>query len=78
MNAGQMLKHVADNAEMEFGDTHLSRFFMGRIIGRFVVNQILKDDKPNAKNQPTHLRMIIKGEMAFTKEKIWNTNLIQK
>lgn len=69
MNAGQMLKHVADNAEMEFGDTHLSRRFIGRLIGRLVVNQIVKDDKPNAKNQPTHPKMIIKGEVNFSKEK---------
>lgn len=69
MNAGQMLKHVADNAEMEFGDTHLSRRFIGRIIGRLVVNQIIKDDKPNAKNQPTHPKMVVTGEVNFAKEK---------
>ncbi len=69
MNAGQMLKHVADNAEMEFGDIHLGRRFIGRLIGRLVVNQIVKDDKPNDKNQSTHPKMVIKGEVDFTKEK---------
>lgn len=69
MNAGQMLKHVADNAEMEFGYTHLKRRFIGRLIGRMVVNGIVKDDKPNPKNQPTHPKMIVKGQVEFSKEK---------
>ena len=69
MNAGQMLKHVADNAEMEFGDTYIKRRFIGRIIGRLVVNQIIKDDKPNSKNQPTHPKMVITGAVDFEKEK---------
>ena len=69
MNSGQMLKHVADNAEMEFGDTHLKRRFIGRIIGRLVVNQMVKDDRPNSKNQPTHPKLVIKGEVDFAKEK---------
>lgn len=69
MNAGQMLKHVANNAEMEFGDIQLGRRFIGRIIGRLVVNQIIKNDKPNSKNQPTHPKMIVTGEVDFAKEK---------
>lgn len=69
MNSGQMLKHVADNAEMEFGDTYLKRRFIGRIIGRLVINQITKNDKPNDKNQPTHPKMVITGEVDFNKEK---------
>ncbi len=69
MNAGKMLKHVANNAAMEFGDIHLSRRFIGRIIGRMVVNQIVKDDKPNPINQPTHPKMKVSGHVNFDKEK---------
>ena len=69
MNVGQMLKHVADNAEMELGDTHLKRVFIGRIIGRMVLNKKIKNDLPNPKNDPTHPKLVIKGEVDFNFEK---------
>lgn len=78
MNAGQMLKHVADNAEMEFGQTHMSRRFAGRIIGRMILNQILKSDQPKLKNSPTHPDLVISGEVDFAKEKERVIQLVAK
>lgn len=53
MNVYQMVKHCSLCEDMMQGKIHIKRVFMGRLIGKVILNKILKDDKPFGKNSPT-------------------------
>lgn len=78
MNAGQMLKHIADNAEMEFGDAPLGRRFIGRLFGKMVLKKIVKDDDVLDKNNPTHPNFVIKDAVDFESEKARAIQLVER
>jgi hypothetical protein len=53
MNVYQMLKHCAIAEESYLGKKPYKRIFIGRLIGRKVLNDILKDDRPMMRNAKT-------------------------
>ena len=53
MNVYQMVKHCVLAEEMFLGKTAYERTFMGRLFGSIALKNMLKDEKPIAKNTPT-------------------------
>lgn len=53
MNIYQMLKHSTLWAEWALGRTKAKQVFIGRIFGKMALKNILKDEKPLARNTPT-------------------------
>lgn len=53
MNVYQMVKHCTLCEDMYIGKLKIKRVFMGKLIGRMVLKQVLKDDKPFSKGSPT-------------------------
>lgn len=54
MTVAQMVKHCALCEEYYHGNLPVSRSFLGRLIGRMVINKTLKDDQSMLqKNAPT-------------------------
>ena len=53
MNNFQMLKHCTTCEEMFLGKIKIDRVLIGRLIGKMVLNRVLKDDKPFGRNSPT-------------------------
>jgi hypothetical protein len=53
MNVYQMLKHCVIAEEMYLGKTPYKRMFLGRILGKWALNKMLKDDSPMERNAPT-------------------------
>ncbi|MEM7655183.1 MAG: DUF1569 domain-containing protein [Bacteroidota bacterium] len=62
MSLSQMLRHCIKNEELLLQDRAYPRTFIGRIFGGMVKRSMLKNEKPLAKNQPTHPDLIIQGE----------------
>ncbi|MEM9885539.1 MAG: DUF1569 domain-containing protein [Bacteroidota bacterium] len=60
MNAYQMLKHCTENDKMMTSERQFKRLFIGRIFGKMSLRSSTKDDKPLARNSPTHPDLIIK------------------
>lgn len=53
MNLSQMLRHGALCDDMYLGRLPVKRVLIGRLIGKFVLKQVLKDEEPFRKNSPT-------------------------
>ena len=53
MNVFQMVRHCILCDEMMMGKIQVKRVFIGRLLGRMLLKNILKDDKPFGKNAPT-------------------------
>ena len=53
MQVGQMVEHCMRCDDMFLGNITVKRAFIGRLIGRLVLKQVLKNDQPFAKNSPT-------------------------
>lgn len=53
MDAFQMAKHCTLCDDMMQGKIKIKRVFIGRFIGRMVLNKALRADKPFGKNAPT-------------------------
>lgn len=53
MNVYQMLKHCTLFEEMMFGYKQYNRVFLGRLFGRIAIKNLLKDERPLKKNEPT-------------------------
>ena len=62
MNVYQMLKHCILCEEMYLGKTPYKRTFLGFLLGRIALNQLMKDDKPKKRNSPTKQEFIITEE----------------
>jgi Protein of unknown function (DUF1569) len=69
MNAYEMMKHCRKSDEMFNGTTTYKRVFIGRIIGRFVLKSVLKDEKPLQRNSPTVPQLRIKESGDFDAER---------
>jgi Protein of unknown function (DUF1569) len=59
MNVYQMIKHCILCEEMYLGKTPYKRTFLGYLLGRIALNQLMKDDKPKKRNSPTKNEFII-------------------
>ena len=76
MNLYQMLKHCSDNESMLVRERNFSRVFMGRIFGKMALKSNIGNDKPLAKNSPTHPDLKIKGDGDVEQQKqIWIAEL---
>jgi hypothetical protein len=53
MNAFQMLKHCTRAEDMFLGKIKINRVFIGRLFGKMILKQVLKDDAPFRRNSPT-------------------------
>ena len=53
MNAFQMLKHCTRCEDMFQGKVKINRVFIGRLFGKMILKQVLKDDAPFRRNSPT-------------------------
>lgn len=72
MNIYQMLKHCSLWEEMVLGKIKCKRIFIGRLLGRLILKQALKDDSPIGRHAPTSPELIVKdenGDVTFQKAK---------
>src|SRR4051812_48120759 len=53
MNIYQMLKHCVLCEELYLGKTSYKRNFLGRLIGAMALRNLIKDETPLKKNEPT-------------------------
>lgn len=53
MNVFQMVKHCTLAEDMYLGNLKVKRVFIGRLIGKTILKQVLKNDNPFSKNSPT-------------------------
>jgi len=59
MNIYQMLKHCTIAEEMYLGKTIHKRTLLGRVLGKWALNNMLKDESPMGKNAPTDSAFIV-------------------
>src|SRR6478609_9609283 len=71
MNVYQMLRHCAIAEESYLGKKAYKRIFIGRLIGRKVLNDILKDGRPMMRNAKTIKGFIVmdNGDIETAKKK---------
>jgi len=69
MTAPQALAHVATTMEWAVGDASPGRMFIGRIFGPIAKSQLLKDDRPMAKNTPTARSLVVADERDLNRER---------
>lgn len=71
MDTYQMLKHCTMNEEIFLGQRQYSRLFAGRLFGKMALRQMLKDEQPLKKNQPTHpeLKIVSTGDIEREKQR---------
>ena len=69
MNVSQMLKHCVLTDELYLGKKQYKRSFIGRLLGKMVLNRVLKDESPLKRNTPTlpELRVIQNVDVAAEK-----------
>ncbi len=53
MDVAQMINHCTIAEDMYSGAVEVKRVFIGRLIGKFILKQALKDETPFRKNSPT-------------------------
>lgn len=68
MNVSQMLKHCTQWDEMALGKTKYKQSFFGKLIGRFALKDMMKDE-PMKKNLPTVPSFKIKENADVAEEK---------
>ena len=72
MNVYQMLKHCTLWEEWVAGKTKHKQLFLGKLFGKFLLRNVLKDEKPFGKNAPTLAALTSKeidGDIAAEKAK---------
>jgi hypothetical protein len=71
MNVSRMLKHCTLTEEMYLGKKHYKRAFIGRLLGKMALKNVLKNENPLTRNTPTlpELRITVKGDFASEKTK---------
>ena len=72
MNIYQMLKHCTMCDEMFLGKKRYKRVFLGRLLGKMALKDMLKDETPLQKGAPTGTAFRIKevvGDIAGEKKK---------
>ena len=69
MNVYQMLKHCAIAEESYLGKKEYKRIFVGRLIGKKVLKNILNDDSPMMHNAKTLKDFIVTGNGDIEPEK---------
>ncbi len=64
MNVSQMVKHCSLCEDMYQGNIQVKRVFIGKLIGRLLLKQVLKDDRPFGKNSPTSRHLVAAPDAA--------------
>jgi hypothetical protein len=75
MNVYQMLKHCTLAEEMYLGKKKYKQVFLGRLIGKMALKNLLKDESPMGRNAPTSADFKVKensGDVSSEKAK-WIT-----
>lgn len=62
MNVFQMIRHCALGDKMLQGELKIKRVLIGRLFGRMILKQVLKDDSPFKRNSPTSPHLQTSGE----------------
>ncbi len=78
MDVYQMLKHCTMSEEMFLGKRQYGRLFVGRLFGKMALRQILKDERPLQKNEPTHPELKIRATGDVEREKQQWIGLLQE
>jgi hypothetical protein len=68
MTAPQAMAHCSVGMEWAVCDSVAPRMFVGRILGPMVKSQLLKDERPMARNSPTAKSLVVKDERDLGKE----------
>jgi Protein of unknown function (DUF1569) len=68
MTAPQAMAHCSTAMEWAVGDILPPRMFLGRIFGPIAKSQVLKDEKPMARNAPTAKSLMVADERDLGKE----------
>jgi hypothetical protein len=68
MTAPQAMAHCSVAMEWAVGDSFPPRMFVGRIFGPIAKSQVLKDEKPMARNTPTAKSLVIADERELGQE----------
>jgi hypothetical protein len=53
MSVFQMIRHCTLGEKMLQGELTIKRVFIGRLFGRMILKQVMKDDAPFKRNSPT-------------------------
>jgi hypothetical protein len=70
MNVSQMLAHCQAPLNVAVGRHELPKYnFLLKLVGKMVRNQLIKDETPFKKNQPTDKSFVRADERDFSKEK---------
>src|SRR5258706_1023820 len=71
MTSYQMLKHCRMWEEMIAGKKKYKRVFIGRLFGKMVLKNMLKDERPLMRNTPTipELKIIEDGDVSSERTK---------
>ena len=69
MNAYQMLKHCSIAEESYLGKKNYNRTLLGRLIGKKVLQHMLKDDSPMMRNAKTLKAFVVTGNGDFEVER---------
>ncbi len=77
MNVSQMMKHCSQWDEMALGKTKYKQSFLGKLVGRFALKDMMKDE-PVKKNLPTVPSFVIKEQVNFSEEKMKWLKLIDE
>lgn len=72
MTVYQMLKHCTLWEEMISGDKKYKRMFLGHLLGKMALKNLLKDDRPMGHNAPSVPGFVITGPGdALSEKKKW-------
>lgn len=79
MNVAQMLAHCQPPLKVGHGEHQLGQYnFIIRLLGRMVKRQMVKDEKPFKKNQPTDKSFVVSDTRDFEREKQQLKDAIQQ
>ena len=68
MTPAQAMAHCSTTMEWALGESNPSRMFLGYLFGPIAKSQVLKDEKPMAKNAPTAKTLVVADERDLRKE----------
>ena len=78
MNVYQMVKHCISFEEMALGKKKYKRKFIGYLFGKMALRNVMKDEKPLARNTPTLPELRIKDNGNVLDQKVKWISLIEE
>ncbi|MFT3679905.1 MAG: DUF1569 domain-containing protein [Ferruginibacter sp.] len=79
MDAYQMIRHCILCDKMFHGEIKIKRVFIGRLLGKMILNKVLKDNSPFGKNSPTSplLKTVGTSGDIETEKRAWANSIDQ-